>query len=380
MDGHTVRDSRFPLSVAGSAASSGFSLSPILGQAIASSGTAEDMTIDSLCADDVIPSVQFHPPGDLFGGPSRSKTVLPMIAQAGGTLDLRPPKFADPGSAVRAIRSLSVCVAVARQFPMDRPPMPSQTPRHLRHRHVHFHQPPQATSFFKRKGIVSRSHSDPRYTRWRTWCVNPASTSGVSTPLKWQPEYCETTLCTQPQTTWQYPRNNWGDTPLHIAALYGQMKAIAALLDAGADPKAPDENGRTPFDLISDDSPLVGTSAYWHEGRPVRLTPSATLYGPLRASQEISPPGCLHALKTAPCRASGRVPGSGATLENPNLGTSPLLQVSGFWAQPFGLLASQQILCPHCRAKRFEDRVTVRPRFFACRSGCRVERSDEPRS
>lgn len=175
MDGHTVRDSRFPLSVAGSAASSGFSLSPILGQAIASSGTAEDMTIDSLCADDVIPSVQFHPTGDLFGGPSRSKTVLPMIAQAGGTLDLRPPKFADPGSAVRAIRSLSVCVAVARQFPMDRPPMPSQTPRHLRHRHVHFHQPPQATSFFKRKGIVSRSHSDPRYTRWRTWCVNLAT-------------------------------------------------------------------------------------------------------------------------------------------------------------------------------------------------------------
>ena len=58
-------------------------------------------------------------------------------------------------------------------------------------------------------------------------------------------------------------RNEDGDTPLHIAAWNGQTEAIAALIDAGADPNARAENGEIPFDLISEDSPLVGTSAYW---------------------------------------------------------------------------------------------------------------------
>ena len=58
-------------------------------------------------------------------------------------------------------------------------------------------------------------------------------------------------------------RNEYGGTPLHIAAFFGPTEAIAALLDAGADHNARDKEGQIPFDLIPEDSPVVGTSAYW---------------------------------------------------------------------------------------------------------------------
>ncbi len=58
-------------------------------------------------------------------------------------------------------------------------------------------------------------------------------------------------------------RTKKGWTPLHSAARHGQAAAIAALLDGGANPLVRGEYGNTPFDLIPDDSPLVGTSAYW---------------------------------------------------------------------------------------------------------------------
>ena len=64
-------------------------------------------------------------------------------------------------------------------------------------------------------------------------------------------------------------QNKEGATPLHKAARYGHAAAINVLLAGGADPKARDKDGRIPFDLISADSPLVGTPAYWrlHEAR-----------------------------------------------------------------------------------------------------------------
>ena len=56
-------------------------------------------------------------------------------------------------------------------------------------------------------------------------------------------------------------RNRHDHTPLHRAAWSDHAEAIAALIAAGADAGARDERGRTTFDLIPDDSPLVGTSA-----------------------------------------------------------------------------------------------------------------------
>ena len=42
-------------------------------------------------------------------------------------------------------------------------------------------------------------------------------------------------------------RNEYGFTPLHLAALWGEADAIAALVEAGADPNAWDEYGETPL-------------------------------------------------------------------------------------------------------------------------------------
>ena len=44
---------------------------------------------------------------------------------------------------------------------------------------------------------------------------------------------------------------------------------MKALLDAGADASAKTEDGKTPVELVPDDSPLRGTDVYWrlNEGR-----------------------------------------------------------------------------------------------------------------
>ena len=58
-------------------------------------------------------------------------------------------------------------------------------------------------------------------------------------------------------------RNEYGLTPLHDAARYGTAAAITLLLDAGAHPNARDKWGDTALDLITEDSPIYGTDAYW---------------------------------------------------------------------------------------------------------------------
>ena len=50
--------------------------------------------------------------------------------------------------------------------------------------------------------------------------------------------------------------------PLHFAAQEGHAAAIAALFEAGGDPVARTGDGRIPFDLIPEDSPLIGTPVY----------------------------------------------------------------------------------------------------------------------
>ncbi len=57
-------------------------------------------------------------------------------------------------------------------------------------------------------------------------------------------------------------RTEDGFTPLHIAARRNKVEAIQALINAGADHNARNKNGQIPFDMIPDNSPLVGTSVY----------------------------------------------------------------------------------------------------------------------
>jgi len=58
-------------------------------------------------------------------------------------------------------------------------------------------------------------------------------------------------------------RREEGWTPLHTAVEGRALDAIAALLHARADAGLRNANGQLPFDLIADDSPLVGTDVYW---------------------------------------------------------------------------------------------------------------------
>ena len=55
-----------------------------------------------------------------------------------------------------------------------------------------------------------------------------------------------------------------GETPLHKAARSNKNPLVVkALLDAGADPKARNRKGRTPFDLAENNEALRGTDVYW---------------------------------------------------------------------------------------------------------------------
>ena len=42
-------------------------------------------------------------------------------------------------------------------------------------------------------------------------------------------------------------RDEWGNTPLHLAAFDGNKAAVALLIDSGADINAKDESGTTPL-------------------------------------------------------------------------------------------------------------------------------------
>ena len=54
--------------------------------------------------------------------------------------------------------------------------------------------------------------------------------------------------------------NGW--TPLHHAALVGTAEIVTALLEAGADSNAPDNEGKLPIDYAEDNRQLRRTDAY----------------------------------------------------------------------------------------------------------------------
>ena len=48
-----------------------------------------------------------------------------------------------------------------------------------------------------------------------------------------------------------------------MAALIGRADVVEALLAAGANAKAKDTDGKTPFDVAKEHGNLKGTDAYW---------------------------------------------------------------------------------------------------------------------
>ena len=57
-------------------------------------------------------------------------------------------------------------------------------------------------------------------------------------------------------------RDEGGWTPLHSAAGFGTTANIQTLLDAGADAKAKEKEGKTPWDLAQENEDLKNTKAY----------------------------------------------------------------------------------------------------------------------
>ena len=58
-------------------------------------------------------------------------------------------------------------------------------------------------------------------------------------------------------------RDKFGLTPLHRTAQSGTPANIKALLAAGADAKAKDEESKTPWDYAQENEKLKGTKGYW---------------------------------------------------------------------------------------------------------------------
>ncbi len=71
-------------------------------------------------------------------------------------------------------------------------------------------------------------------------------------------------------------RDERGATALHRASRAGAVAVVAALLEGGADPGIRDEKGRVPFDMIPEDSDIIGTPVYWrlHDARWDYLSPA----------------------------------------------------------------------------------------------------------
>lgn len=57
-------------------------------------------------------------------------------------------------------------------------------------------------------------------------------------------------------------RDEGGWRPLHSAAGFGTTANIQTLLDAGADAKAKEKEGKTPWDLAQENEDLKNTKAY----------------------------------------------------------------------------------------------------------------------
>ena len=57
--------------------------------------------------------------------------------------------------------------------------------------------------------------------------------------------------------------DEYGGTPLHAAARYGSPATVQDLLDAGADARAKDDGDKTPWDYAQNNEKLKNTKAFW---------------------------------------------------------------------------------------------------------------------
>ena len=86
-------------------------------------------------------------------------------------------------------------------------------------------------------------------------------------------------------------QNARAQTPLHYAAdliwfrdVDDPGSAIDALLDAGADPSAEDEDSKTPWDLAKENDGLRGSDAYWRMNDARFIGPVREVRGPTPTS------------------------------------------------------------------------------------------------
>lgn len=68
-----------------------------------------------------------------------------------------------------------------------------------------------------------------------------------------------------------HSRSRMGDTPLHFAAIQGNVRAISLLLDAGADIGAAGESGYTPLHYAVEQSRLEAVRVLLERGADISL-------------------------------------------------------------------------------------------------------------
>ena len=101
-------------------------------------------------------------------------------------------------------------------------------------------------------------------------------------------------------------RNQWGNTPLHIAAnRTDDLAVIEALLAAGADVRAQNEDGNRPVDLAWD---IRGSAAYWRLVVPEgTLVPGKKFNGSLSSSDAVWDNGSHYDVWTVTARTVGQL-------------------------------------------------------------------------
>ena len=72
-----------------------------------------------------------------------------------------------------------------------------------------------------------------------------------------------------------HTRGGWQNTPLHVAAVRGDLAAIAALLDAGADIQSRGEDGYSPLHEVAEQGHIEAVKLLLERGASLTATNDA---------------------------------------------------------------------------------------------------------